>query len=313
MCFEPELSTEYGGSFLSLLIVPVPRLNDSHVDFMAMGKIWRNVINMECSTEVHFDFSHCEFLQPNAVAFLGGLAHVIAARGGTPRFLVPTMSDPVRVNLLQNGFACAMGDTTLPWEGNSIPYREYREHDRNQIVQDLRRNWLGRGWINISDALANEVVGQVWEIFANAFEHSRTSMGVYCCGQYFSRRKMLTLAVADFGVGIPSNVRLHLQRPVLQGAETMRWAFQRGTSTSCRLDGPRGVGLDLLKELVRATKGTMLIYSHDGCARIDHRGETYENFRPYFEGTLVQIVLRCDDQVYMLSNEAAGNDVRPFF
>lgn len=84
--------------------------------------------------------------------------------------------------------------------------REYFEQDEDGIVEDLRRNWLGRGWINISDALADEVVGQMWEIFANAFEHSDTRVGVYSCGQYFKARRVLTLAVADFGVGIPSNV-----------------------------------------------------------------------------------------------------------
>lgn len=223
------------------------------------------------------------------------------------------MIDRVRVNLLQNGFAHAMGAGTAPWLGNSIPYREYFEQDEDGIVEDLRRNWLGRGWISISDALADEVVGQMWEIFANAFEHSDTPVGVFSCGQYFKSRRVLSLAVADFGVGIPSNVRLHLSQPGLSASEALRWAFQRGTTTSRRLDGPRGIGLDLLKELVRTNNGNMLVYSHDGFASIDLRGETYENRGLFFEGTLVQIRLLCDDKHYMLSNEAAATNAAPFF
>lgn len=152
----------------------------------------------------------------------------------------------------------------------------------------------------------------MWELFANAFEHGNTPVGVYSCGQYFKSRHVLTLAVADFGVGIPSNVRLHLGQPDLPAGDALRWAFQRGHSTSNR-GGPRGVGLDLLKELVRKTNGAMLVYSHDGRARIDHRGETYENSIPFFEGTLVQIGLSCDDKHYMLSNEATALSTAPFF
>ena len=93
----------------------------------------------------------------------------------------------------------------------------------------------------------------------------------------------------------------------------MRWAFQLGTTTSRRLAGPRGVGLDLLKELVQKTNGSMVVYSHDGRARIDQKGETYENFEPFFEGTLVQISLLCDDKHYMLSDEVAAVSNTPFF
>ncbi len=260
---------------------------------------------------VSFDFSGCAFLQPNAVVFLGGLSRVIHHRGGVARFLLDTMTDPLRVNLLQNGFAHAMGAGTAPWQGNSIPYREYCSQDQDGIAYDLRRNWLGRGWINVSAGLANAVVGQMWEIFANAFEHSSTRVGVFSCGQFFKTRRQLTLAVADFGIGIPSNVRLFLGRPQLSAAEALRWAFQRGNSTTCRLAGPRGVGLDLLKELVRKNNGTMLVYSHDGRAHIDQRGETYENLDPFFEGTLVQIRLSCDDRRYVLSEEAPSQ--APFF
>ena len=297
---------------MTALTIHVPRLNDGHDDFVAMAKIWRQVDAAGDGADVSFDFSGCGFLQPIAVVFLGGLARVIGHRGGKARFLSGTMIGRVRVNLMQNGFAHALGAETAPWQGNSIPYREYFTQDENGIAHDLRQNWLGRGWISISTALANEVVGQMWEIFANAFEHSDTPVGVYSCGQYFKNRRVLTLAVADFGVGIPSNVRFHLGRPDLSAADALRWAFQRGTSTSTRT-GPRGVGLDLLKELVRTNNGAMLVYSHDGRASIDHRGETYENSQPFFEGTLVQIRLLCDDKHYMLSNEAAARNSAPFF
>ncbi|MEW6036682.1 MAG: ATP-binding protein [Pseudomonadota bacterium] len=296
------------------LTIIVPRLNDGPTDFLWMGKTWHEIKSAGGCSEIWFDFSRCDFLQPNAVVFLGGLARMIPRWGGEAQFLETTIREEVRINLLQNGFAHAMGAEVPPWQGNSIPYREYPCQDEDVIVQDLRQNWLGRGWISLSEALASEILGQMWEIFGNAFEHSETPIGVHSCGQYFRRRHVLTLSVGDFGVGIPTKVRRFLHLPQLSGADAMRWAFQRGTSTSERpTRGPRGVGLDLLKELVCKTNGAMVVYSHDGHARIDRHGEKYENFAPFFEGTLVHIRLSCDNRHYMLSTEAAATNAAPFF
>jgi len=140
------------------------------------------------------------------------------------------------------------------------------------------------------------------EIYINSFEHSKTLIGVSSCGQHFPNRRELVLAVADFGVGIPSNVRSNVCDR-LSGAETMRWAFTRGNTTANQIYGPRGMGLDLLKEFVRLNGGKLEIYSHDGYARIDSTGEIYENLPVFFEGTLVQVLLLCNNNFYSLSKE----------
>ncbi|MDP2793835.1 MAG: hypothetical protein Q8O25_07130 [Sulfurisoma sp.] len=123
----------------------------------------------------------------------------------------------------------------------------------------------------------------------------------------------MLLAVADFGVGIPSNVRIYLGHPDMPACDAMRWAFAGGHTTQPRQTFPRELGLDFLKQFVQKANGVMQVFSHDGRARIDHRGETYENSQPFFEGTLVQIRLLCDDKHYMLSNEAAAKSAAPFF
>ncbi|MDS4020204.1 MAG: hypothetical protein RKR03_06800 [Candidatus Competibacter sp.] len=56
--------------------------------------------------------------------------------------------------------------------------------------------------------------------------------------------------------------------------------------------------------------GRMEVFSHDGYARVDAQGESYETLPAFFEGTLVQVCLRCDDRCYRLSNEQLS---RPFF
>ena len=292
-----------------MLDLHIPRINDDQTDFRVLAQLWEQVRVAGDGVEVRFDFTGCDFLRPNAVVFLGGLAQVIGDRGGKARFDVATMRGAVRTNLEQNGFAHAMGADLPPWKGNSIPYREDLYQDEDGVVGYLKVNWLGRGWVNVSHDLANAIAGQMWEIYANAFEHSGTRVGVLSCGQYFKQRKELVLAVADFGVGIPSNARFHTGNATLPGGEAMQWAFTRGTSTA-KKPGPRGMGLDLLKEFIKVNHGVLAIYSHDGYARINGSGETYQNLPVFFEGTLVQVTLRCDDTYYALSNEV---DPAPYF
>ncbi|MBL1265870.1 ATP-binding protein [Candidatus Methylomicrobium oryzae] len=287
---------------MATLTLQIPTINDSRLDFTVLAKIWQDVAKAGNGTNVNFNFSSCGFLRPNAVVFLGALARLIQHRGGAPRFLVDTMQSQVSANLLQNGFAYAMGDDTQPWQGNSIPYREYSQIDKNAIVYSLKNEWLGRGWVNISHDLMNEIAGRMSEIYVNAFDHSLTPIGVYSCGQHFPNRRELTLAVADFGVGIPSKVRFQ-EGEAFAGADAMRWAFTRGNSTARQIHGPRGMGLDLLKEFVRVNRGRLEIYSHDGYACIDSTGEMYENLPVFFEGTLVQVRLVCDNKLYLLSSE----------
>ena len=294
---------------MAALTLNVPRINDNRPDFNTLTGLWRDVMGAGDGVDVEFDFTHCDFLRPNALVFLGGLTRLIWKRGGTAHILVETLQEKVRVNLLQNGFAHAMGSDALPWQGNAIPYREYSEQDKNTIVRNLKEDWLGRGWISISPALVNEITGQMWEIFANAFEHGRSPVGICCCGQHLPRQGELLLAVADFGVGIPSNVQL-FHNPRFTAADSMRWAFERGMSTARQSNFARGMGLDLLKEFIRASGGRMEVFSHDGYARVDAQGERYETLPSYFQGTLAQVCLRCDDRYYRLSNERHST---PFF
>ena len=231
---------------------------------------------------------------------------MIQYQGGQAYLDVASMQGAILANLQQNGFAFAMGANIGPWVGNSVPFREDRAPDKNAIVDGyLVDQWLGRGWVNVSPGVRDSIVGQMWEIYQNAFEHSQSPVGVYSCGQYYPGLGELKLAVIDLGVGIPSNAkRINVN---FSGRESLEWAFHRGT-TSDRSSGiGRGLGLDFLKTFVKANGGTLEVFSHDGYARIDENSETYDNCIAYYEGTLVNIGLRCDEQhYYCLSNETPG-------
>ncbi|MEA1900384.1 MAG: ATP-binding protein [Thermodesulfobacteriota bacterium] len=290
-------------------IIYIPRINDSPADFAELFRIWDEV--NDYFEDVKFDFSQCGFLRPNAVAFLGGLARLIESRMGTVVFDWGTLwNDKVMTNLRQNGFAGAFDYPSSGWDGNSIPYREDLSLDMNGIMDHLTYNWIGKGWVHVSQRLSDAIVGHVWEIYNNAFEHSGSEIGVFSCGQHFPEYNELLLSVVDFGQGIPAKVRKFLssdpRAEQLTAAGCLRWAFQRGTTTKPK-EEPGGLGLDLLKEFVQVNQGKLEVYSNEGYALIDKDGERFTNLTTSFEGTVFHITLRCDENLYRFADETNGN------
>lgn len=277
-------------------------INDGLSDFDTLFGLWSQV-NGD-GLDVAFDFSRCGFLKQNAVAFLGGLARLIEHRGGVAQFNWSTLHQDVGQNLTRNGFRQAFGDQTPFSAGNAIPFRQDLVPDKNILMEYLKQMWLGRGWVKVSQPARDVIVGQMWEIYANAFEHGESSIGVFCCGQHYPKLHLLKLAVVDFGVGIPSNARVFFRNSDLTADAALRWAFRQGTTTQPNGMG-RGIGLDLLRQFVKLNKGRLEVFSHEGYAVIDEQEERYETRPTFFEGTLVNISLRCDETHYCLASEVA--------
>ncbi len=286
------------------LVIKIPTLNDKKDDFIKLFAIYDSIRN--CQEDVCFKFSRCRFLRPNAVAFLGGLARTIEADSRTVTFDWDSLtSNAVKANLCQNGFARMFGFHIQEGKGHSIPYREDTEENMNSIMDYLTDYWLGRGWVHVTDNVQNAIVGRMWEIYINAFEHSNSAIGVFSCGQHFKNDNALLLSVVDFGLGIPANIRKFISQhddraSELSSDDCLRWAFRRGSTTKKELGG---LGLDLLKDFVQVNQGKLEIYSNDGYAIIDHNGERYSNILSSFEGTIVHITLQCDENLYRFADE----------
>jgi len=285
---------------LEKITLQVPTINDDPHDFDLLFWLWGQVNGDYL--DVEFNFTWCRFLRQNAVAFLGGLARLIEYRGGIARFNWETLQDNIRTNLVQNGFMSYFGEGRGHWTGNSIPYRQCLRKDKESIMGYLKWKWLGRGWVNVSAALRNAIVGTVWEIFENAFEHGISPIGVFCCGQHYPQLHLLKLCVLDFGVGIPSSVRWFKKKEAVSAAGAIKWAFMPGTTTKPNGMG-RGMGLDLLKEFVKLNQGELEIYSHEGYALIKDAREKYLDRFTFFEGTIVNITFKCDEAYYHFASE----------
>jgi hypothetical protein len=287
----------------------VPRINDATDDFNTLFSIWDTCQKLQHYT---LNFSKCNFLRQNAVAFLGGLISYTKLQGKAVTLDIDTLIPALRANLEQNGFLFALGFAVSPWDGNSIPYREDQNPNYRQISQYLRERWIGKGWIHIHPDLVQIIVSNVLEIYINAFTHGYSPNGVYSCGQNYPALGKLKITVVDFGIGIPQSIRDYLKligEPItMSDDKTLQLAFQEGFSTKPELGG---MGLKLLKEFIQLNKGRLDIYSHYGHAIIDGSGERYEIIDSFFRGTAVNISINRDQKFYYLQQKT--NSWEPFW
>ncbi len=291
-------------NFIASDIISIKDLNQSFVDVDDLIRMRNFVLSRNF---VVFDFSGCNFLGPTAVVVLGAIFAEMRKNG--IKFIInwASMSRKVLANLCQNGFAKSQNYSHSPWVGNSVPYRQDVEGNPNEIISHLTEKWLNKAWINFSDKLRNAIAGRVWEMYANAFEHSKAACGVFSCGQYFHTKKELVLSVVDFGVGIPEKIRSFLvQRGpnAFSDADCLKWAFESGNTTEVKANIPRGLGLDLLREFVYLNHGSLEIYSGNGYAVVNEKGLSFINRVSRFQGTLVQLKIVCDDRVYRFKSES---------
>lgn len=249
--------------------------------------------------DVVLDFSTCTFLHQNAVAFLGGLIRTLQRAGCGVSARLGTLSPRVKANLNRNGFLYRLGlsDAPIPI-GNSIPFRE--DQNANSVMQYLRNDWLGRGWVNVSNAVQDVIATAVWEIYGNAFEHGASPVGVFSCGQRYPQRHEIALTVVDFGAGIPGTVRGVPTLESISDPDAIEWALMPGTTSK---PGNRGVGLNILAEFIRLNRGRVEIASHRGIVKVAAGRLLKKSSQHYFRGTLLNITLKQDENRYVLSSE----------
>ena len=282
----------------------IPTIGDKPNGFERLFALWEVIEKAGEGARAILDFSRCLFLRPNGVAFIGGLIRFMERRNGVVDIKWGSMRTPVLRTLIANKFANSFN---YPMQQSllrdTIPYREDRDNPKG-VMDYLKEEWLGHGWVHVSDKLRSVIVGRVWEIYANAFEHGRTLTGVFSCGQNFARYGYIKLAVVDFGVGIPTHVRQFLPSRKMTAADTLKWAFKPGNTTNAK-GVSRGLGLDIVKQFICMNDGQLEIYSHEGYASISQKAEVYENRAVCFPGTFFNITLKQDEKHYFLASEVS--------
>jgi hypothetical protein len=194
--------------------------------------------------------------------------------------------------------AGSIGARTIPLElfkaKEYIPYLYYR-----------LMPWLSTELRTENDTLETVKVC-LEEIFHNVDFHAEIDTGC-TFSEHFPKAKRICIAISDWGVGIPYNVRK--VRVVDSDAHALAIAVQEGFTTGSLMRN-RGAGLpNLIKYVVQRNAGEVRIYSGYGALRAT-RGTSQpeihsEALNWCYPGTIVHVVLRTD------TIDRVESDVRP--
>jgi len=287
------------------IIISIPSARDNSSSFYVL---WNKLFLLELSQDdiyvIQFEFGSCNFIGANTTALIGSfISYFVENFKGFVRIETNTMNRQVHMKLRNMELLSALdrkdGFGFHSKNQEVIPYREFTSGSQEKEVIDyLESDWLSKKRLIFSKEVKSSVLSSIWEIFANAFEHSN-SKSVHCCGTYDDKEKKLSLLVGDTGVGIVSSVS-NFRSGQFTSMDALAWALVRGNSTytsNIKLVGaaqPRGLGLHLLTQLVDVNGGSLEIYTDNVFYKREYKQDTYLDAPFEVFGSWVRLTLNCN-------------------
>jgi hypothetical protein len=253
------------------------------------------------SNSINLDFTKLQFIRPSGVTILSNIVQWLLSKRVKVGFILPEKYDyqhnPVKFlddseffNIFLKKKLLTRShhrETTIPLK--LVQYDEsYSWIENNLIFWLMQRLSLNKG------ALSNIKVCFA-EIFNNIKDHSQYNIGCVF-GQHFPTEHNVQIAISDFGVGIPHNVKKIL--PNLDDSKALVKATEEGFSTKSNIRNA-GAGLDvLIHNVALQNRGTLLIYSNCGAIQCNYDNgniaKTMLHVQGYYPGTLIYVNLRTD-------------------
>lgn len=136
------------------------------------------------------------------------------------------------------------------------------------------------------------------ELLNNVYDHAQSPIDAYVFCQYFPKLNIISLVVADYGLGIPGTVNNYLKAKgykVLLESEAIQWAIKENTSIASHPNN-KGKGLNTLISFMKTNKGEARLLSNGTRLEITPDAEnTSSNPIGSFKGTLVELTIRIDN------------------
>ncbi len=250
------------------------------------------------SKEITFDFSELGFIEPVGVVVLSNLIEYFLKIGVKTRFSGLTSPTQGAVYLDDSGFFghylknplrphAALRDSTLPLRLVANP--KAIGYLYNDMIP-----WIAERLQTTADSLGTVRVC-LQEIFHNISDHSGVNVGCVFA-QHFPAKKEIDIAISDFGLGIPVNVRN--VRPGVSDSEALTLAIQEGFTTQSNVQN-RGAGFTTLMRYVTLKNGGLVLIT-SGKANVSavkngNLTKVTSREKPVsYPGTLVRVILKTD-------------------
>lgn len=247
---------------------------------------------------IELDFSRLAFIEPTGVTVLSNLIELVKKLGG----------DITYSGYRINGQSARLDP--IAYLDDSLFFKRYvgatlqRQAQLRSTTAELTLvshaksfMWLENDlipWISDKAGVGKSSLASIkvcfQEVFNNIKDHSTVDVGCIF-GQFYPKKNEMQIAISDFGIGIPANVRkLH---PELSDGECIKLATQEGFTTRTGKNN-RGAGLDvLIKNVVNNNGGNLIIHSGTGMLSCIQDGrnvkKTPRTAGGYYPGTLLQV------------------------
>lgn len=280
-------------------------INNTFESFQSLIQLYETYKD-EVFGEVHLEIHH--FFTANMSAALGAVLDKFTGNLNDIHF--DYLSPQVEAVLLKNDFLTYFGKKrVVDINKTTIKFQKLKPTDgkyfKNYVIEELIEGHIA-DLPQMSNGVKEKIVEAIYEIFVNAQIHSETKF-IYTCGQFFPNKNKIELTIVDTGIGFREKINRRFGSN-LRATQAIKWAVEEKKTTKEGISG--GLGLAVLREFVNVNKGKMQIISNEGFYQFDSDGETLNEFRGEFPGTIVNLQFRTDDNNnYSLKSEIDINDI----
>ncbi|WP_313281286.1 histidine kinase [Delftia tsuruhatensis] len=248
--------------------------------------------------DIDLDFSNVAFCDPigavglaNFIGYFQSVNFNIGFKGHQN----PTLGNKY---LDDSGFFFEfLGESSFKNSGarlTTIPFRYFGKEDYMEYLYSRLTPWIAES-VKLHPDTVETIRTCLEEIFHNVEYHSGVGKG-FTLSQFYPQKKIIKIAISDYGIGIPNQVRT--LRPELNDFRAILKACEEGFTTKTNVKN-RGAGLALLiKYVVNRNGGSVELRSGLGhvLATNAHNGPylTGTNQKWQYPGTIVQVSLRTD-------------------
>lgn len=245
------------------------------------------------------DFTESEFINAAVAVIIGTLCVYARIENKCVKFKFKNRTNnPIFKLMKQIGIyeyftKCDIKYTT----SNSIRFDRISDED---IMESYTDKILELAPIKITDDAKAILSSYFYEVYQNSLYHAKSPIDVFSSGYWMGKKKQLIFSVYDMGIGIPNNVKNHIDNS-MTSKECLEWALTNGKSTREDELIKRGLGLNRLEQFIKLNNGTISIYTDNICCIINNKERKYIDLEYPIMGTLIIISIIADsDHIYIV-------------
>ena len=255
--------------------------------------LWATYRNMTNNT-IMLDYCNTKNIDLSLMAPLGLVLTKI--KSNKNKIYFTRMNGSVKNKLIKAEFIGKYINSDKDILQNYIRYKTFNGNDN-----DIFREYIISQLKDLKDKEAVDLlINRIMEIFINVKMHARVNnknrylnKEIFSAGEYCKQDNYIVFSVANNGMTFKENIEKNINQKLQYEYEYIKWALRKTNSTrETDRDGPGGLGLYLLVELVKECKGILIICSGKGFYKFDATNLTnggYKDFECEFPGTVITI------------------------